>query len=382
MGVVEAGRSSARTVGSGLQLTDIGFSFTEGATVLAGVFLDAAPGELVALLGPSGCGKTTLLRVIAGLETPSRGSVRLGGRVLTDVSTGAAVAPQNRGVAMVFQNWALFPHLDVAHNITFGMPKELRSDGRLLAETLAMVGLDGMEARRPAELSGGQQQRVALGRALAQRPDVLLLDEPFSNLDPALRSRVRAEVRELLGSLGTTTVLVTHDREEALLLGDRVALLADRTVVAEGDPVDLYRRPPDRFTARFLGDVVTLDGVATGGRVNTALGVLRCAEEVEGSVEVMLRPEQIRIARTDGPPGPGDGSGIPGNGPEGVLATVDDVAFHGPITDYTVSITDMRVGEVQLGVRTVGTPIAAVGCGVLLFGPVEPVVTWPLTEGG
>lgn len=359
-------------IGSGLALTDIGFSFGEGPPVLEGVNLDTAPGELLALLGPSGCGKTTLLRVIAGLESPSGGSVRVGDRVLTDVDANIHVTPQRRGVAMVFQNWALFPHLDVARNITFGMPREQRSDGRLLAETIAMVGLEGMERRRPAELSGGQQQRVALGRALAQRPEVLLLDEPFSNLDPALRSRVRTEVRGLLRSLGTTTVLVTHDREEALSLGDRVALLAERTVVAQGDPVDLYRSPPDRFTAHFLGDVVTLSGVAADGRVTTALGVHRCGHDVEGGVEVMLRPEQIGIANPAGALQPG----------AGIAGIVDDIAFHGPTTDYTVSITATRNRDAgspdpPLSVRTVGTPIAEVGSEVMLFGPTEAVVTWP-----
>lgn len=273
---------------------------------------------------------------------------------------------------MVFQSWALFPHLDVAANVAFGIPKELRADSGLLAETLTMVGLDGLERRRPSELSGGQQQRVALGRAVAQRPDVLLLDEPFSNLDPSLRARVRAEVRELLASLGTTTVLVTHDREEALLLGDRVALLHGGRVVASGDPVELYRRPPDRWSARFLGEVVMLRGRASGGLVRTVLGELRSTGVADGPVEVMLRPEQIMIRRAGVPPHPvGTAPGVDRDR-EGVPATVGDVAFHGPLTDYRIA-----VGETELAATAVGVPVAVPGDEVLAFGPPDEVVAWP-----
>lgn len=273
---------------------------------------------------------------------------------------------------MVFQNWALFPHLDVADNVAFGIPKELRAGGDLLAETLAMVGLEGLERRRPSELSGGQQQRVALGRAVAQRPDVLLLDEPFSNLDPSLRARVRAEVRELLASLGTTTVLVTHDREEALLLGDRVALLHHGRVVASGDPVELYRRPPDRWSARFLGEVVMLRGDASGGLVRTVLGELRSSGATDGPVEVMLRPEQITIRRSDGAVDPIGTVHAPDHGPAGVPATVGDVAFSGPLTDYRVV-----VAGTELAATAVGVPVAGPGDRVLAFGPGGEVVTWP-----
>lgn len=357
---------------AGLGLEEITFSYDTARGVLDGITLEARPGELLSLLGPSGCGKTTLLRIIAGLERPSAGSVRVAGRVLTDATLGVDVAPRKRGVAMVFQNWALFPHLDVADNIAFGIPKALRGDGRLLAETLAMVGLDGFERRRPAELSGGQQQRVALGRAVAQRPDVLLLDEPFSNLDPSLRTRVRDEVRELLTSLGTTTVLVTHDREEALLLGDRVALLHEGRVVASGDPIELYRRPPDDWSARFLGDVVMIGGEASDGLVRTVLGQLRCSGATDGPVEVMLRPEQITIHRSGEAPGPTGTNCDPNKGLEGVPATVRDVAFHGPVTNYRVI-----VAGTELAATAVGTPVAVVGDEVVVIGPGETVVAWP-----
>jgi iron(III) transport system ATP-binding protein len=357
---------------AGLALEGISFSYGTGPRVLDGITLEARPGELLSLLGPSGCGKTTLLRVVAGLERPAAGSVRVAGRVLTDATGEVDLAPQKRGVAMVFQNWALFPHLDVADNIAFGIPKALRADGGLLTETLAMVGLVGFERRRPAELSGGQQQRVALGRAVAQRPDVLLLDEPFSNLDPSLRASVRAEVRELLASLGTTTVLVTHDREEAMLLGDRVALLRDGRVVASGDPVDLYRTPPDRWSAGFLGEVVLLSGDATGGFVSTVIGKLRCTGTPEGKIEVMLRPEQITV-RPLGATDRGFDEGSAGAGDrESAVGTVIAVAFHGQLTGYRVAVSGIELAAVAVGV-----PVANVGDEVFVHGPAEPVVGWP-----
>lgn len=357
---------------TGLAVREISFSYGDLPGVLDGITLEARPGELLSLLGPSGCGKTTLLRIIAGLERPAAGSVTVAGRVLTDIDGGVEVAPQKRGVAMVFQNWALFPHLDVADNISFGIPKALRADGRLLTETLTMVGLVGLEGRRPDELSGGQQQRVALARAVAQRPDVLLLDEPFSNLDPSLRARVRAEVRELLASLGTTTVLVTHDREEALLLGDRVALLHGGRVVASGDPVELYRWPPDGWSARFLGDVVMLQGEASGGLVQTVLGELVCPGATDGTVEVMLRPEQITVLRSGGAPNSSGSDLVPMRGPDGVPAMVRDVAFQGPVTNYR-----LIVSGTELVATAVGVPVAAAGDEVVVVGPVGGVVAWP-----
>lgn len=361
---------------AGLDLERIAFSYQDHSAVLDEITLDVRPGELLSLLGPSGCGKTTLLRVIAGLESPSGGSVRVAGRALTDVAAGIDLPPQKRGVAMVFQNWALFPHLDVAENVAFGIPKELRADGSLLADTLAMVGLVGLERRRPSELSGGQQQRVALGRAVAQRPDVLLLDEPFSNLDPSLRAKVRAEVRELLASLGTTTVLVTHDREEALLLGDRVALLHDGAVVASGDPVELYLRPPDMWSAQFLGDVVMLRGEATGGLVRTVLGELNGAALADGPVEVMLRPEQVTVRRPRGSAGAAGVDSGSQRDAEGVRATVRAVAFHGPVTDYRVV-----VAGTEIAASAVGAPVAEPGEEVTVVGPTEAVVAWPVTAG-
>ena len=215
-----------------------------------GVDLVVAPGRTTALLGPSGCGKSTLLRLVAGLEPPDAGTIRLDGRDL------ARVPPQRRGIGMVFQDFALFPHLDVAGNVAFGLverrwPRE-RRDARV-GELLDAVGLEGLERRRPHELSGGQQQRVALARALAPRPSLLLLDEPLSNLDRTLRDELTAELAALLSDLEVQAIHVTHDQNEAFALADRVALMRDGRIVQEDTPEALMASPRDAWTARFLG---------------------------------------------------------------------------------------------------------------------------------
>lgn len=357
----------------GLVVAGLGFAYPGGHDVLDSVDLEVSAGELVVLLGPSACGKTTLLRLIAGLEQAAAGSVYIGGRVVTDVARGIGVPPQRRGVAMVFQDWALLPHLDVAGNITLGMPASVRADGSLLARTLEMVGLVGLGQRRPHELSGGQRQRVAVGRAVAQRPDVLLLDEPFSNLDPSLRERVRGEVHELLRSLGTTTVLVTHDREEALVLADRLALMDGGAVVASGDPVELYRNPPDAFTAGFLGEVVTLSGDATDGRVRTAIGVLAAPDAPDGPVEVMLRPEQLTIEECSSA-----GTRDDPTRPDGLRGSVTSVSFHGAFTGYRVLVDTADLGDGpppprEVVVGAAGVPTVSVGAEVVVSGPSGPV---------
>ena len=232
----------ADTTPTGLRVDNLSVAYG-GPPVLTDLSLEIAPGELVALLGPSGCGKTTLLRSIAGLERPTHGTISVGGRVVTDNEN--FVPPERRRIGMVFQDGALFPHLDVQRNVAYGLPRDQRRNGRV-DEALAMVGLADVADRMPGTLSGGQQQRVALARALAPRPGVLLLDEPFSNLDATLRLQVRAEMHRLLVDLGITTIFVTHDQEEAFVLGDRVAVLHDGHLVQVGTPDDLYRRPADR----------------------------------------------------------------------------------------------------------------------------------------
>ncbi len=270
---------------------------------VSGLDLDARPGELLALLGPSGCGKTTTLRLIAGFEEPDAGRIEIGGRMVAEVGPKGCRCepPERRRVGMVFQDYALFPHLSVARNVSFGLPRGGRGehDGRVAA-ALAAVGLDGLGGRMPDQLSGGQQQRVALARALAPNPDLILLDEPFSNLDAEMRAAVREEVREILRRAGATVVLVTHDQEEALSLADRVAVMWDGAIVQAGPPEELYHRPVSRAVAAFVGDAQFLPGEASGRRVATVLGDLPVNGQATGPVEVMLRPEALRLAPAQG----------------------------------------------------------------------------------
>src|SRR4051812_16458264 len=235
------------------------------------VSLQVADGEFVVLLGPSGCGKTTTLRMVAGFIEPTAGQVRLGGGGVT------LLPPWKRNTGMVFQSYALFPHLTVAQNVAFGLEmRKLPKDdiGKRVEEALALVRLSGFGARLPRQLSGGQQQRVALARALAIRPDVLLLDEPLSNLDAKLRQEVRVEIRELQRQLGLTTVMVTHDQEEALTMADRLVVMNEGIVHQVGSQRDLYERPADRFVAGFVGRTTFLTGtVESPGRFRTDGGL-------------------------------------------------------------------------------------------------------------
>jgi iron(III) transport system ATP-binding protein len=250
-------------------------------------------GEVVALLGPSGCGKTTLLRLIAGFETPDAGTVTVAGTHVA--GAGCWIPPERRRVGMVFQDYALFPHLTVTENVAFGIPRKDRS--ARVPMLLALVDLCGLGNRYPHELSGGQQQRVALARALAPAPEAILLDEPWSNVDPHLRSELRDEVAAILRPLGVTVVLVTHDREEAFSLADRIALMRDGTIIQEGTPEELYQAPASRWAAEFVGAANFVPGTVSNGRVNTSLGSFP-ANGASGAVdvEVLVRPELLELA--------------------------------------------------------------------------------------
>jgi iron(III) transport system ATP-binding protein len=267
-----------------------------GQPVLQGLDLEVPAGSLTAVLGLSGCGKTTLLRVIAGFERAERGTVSLAGRTLDDGAT--FLAPERRRIGYVPQEGALFPHLSVQDNVGFALTRSERR-GKQVARLLEMVGIAPLATRMPNELSGGEQQRVALARALAPRPDALLLDEPFSSLDASLRSRVREEVHGLLRGQGVTTVLVTHDQEEALSLADTVAVLRDGKIVQQGAPADLYEQPSDERLARFLGAVNLVAADFEDGSARTALGRLPVRGE-RGAIGraaglVMIRPEQLEV---------------------------------------------------------------------------------------
>jgi iron(III) transport system ATP-binding protein len=283
--------------------------------VLQGLDLDVPAGSLTAVLGGSGCGKTTLLRTIAGFERGERGTVSLGARTLDDGMT--FVAPEQRRIGYVPQEGALFPHLNVEANVGFGLPRRERR-GSAVAALLEMVGIAPLARRLPHQLSGGEQQRVALARALARRPDALLLDEPFSSLDASLRAHVREEVHALLGEQGVTTVLVTHDQEEALSLADEVAVLRDGRIVQQGTPAALYDGPVDEQLARFLGAVNVLPADFDADVAITALGPLtlrggRAALPPGGasSGAVMVRPEQLHVS-PGRPAGSDSGWGVGG----------------------------------------------------------------------
>jgi iron(III) transport system ATP-binding protein len=249
-------------------------------------------GEFVALLGPSGCGKTTLLRLVAGFERPDAGEIAIEER--TVVAPGTWVPAHARGIGMVFQEYALFPHLSVEQNVGFGVR---RGDRRTrVPELLRLVGLEGFAQRFPHELSGGQQQRVALARALAPQPSVVLLDEPWSNIDPLLRAAMRAELAEILRGIDVTVLFVTHDREEAFSLADRIALMRDGTVVQTGAPEELYLSPADRWTAEFVGAANFLPGRIADGLVETLIGRFPVANlNGHTSVEALIRPEQLEL---------------------------------------------------------------------------------------
>jgi iron(III) transport system ATP-binding protein len=280
-----------------LAITDLYKAFGTNA-VLTGVDLTVPTGSLTAILGPSGSGKTTLLRLIAGFERCDRGTINLGGKVV-DAAGATWVPSERRRIGYVPQEGSLFPHLTVRKNIGFGLPRGARDGGRV-DELLELIGMAGLGARYPHQLSGGQQQRVALARALATRPDLVLLDEPFSALDPSLRSGVRADVKRLLSAAGATALLVTHDQDEALSLADRVAVIRCGCVCQCDTPEGLYDAPTDTEIAGFVGDANLVPGVLFDGSVKTALGDLSChcrvaARAAATDAVVLIRPEQVKL---------------------------------------------------------------------------------------
>ncbi|MFL5516627.1 MAG: ABC transporter ATP-binding protein [Gemmatimonadales bacterium] len=338
----------------------------DGTLAVDRVSLALERGEMLALLGPSGSGKTTTLRLLAGFESPDAG------RVLVDGEDVTGVEPVARRFGMVFQHYALFPHLDVGANVAFGL-ESLGVRGaeldRRVAEALALVDLTGFERRRIGQLSGGQQQRVALARALAPEPKVLLLDEPLSNLDPSLRERTRHELRELIRRLGITTVLVTHEQEEAFDLGDRVAVLRQGRLEQVGTPDELYAEPANLFVGGFVGrssvvPAMVLGPADAGNEVRVAIeGVEWHLEGVgaaaAGPAELLLRPEALRF----GPEGPGAL-------PVTVLASrfVGPGALFATATETGVTIEVMApVRSVEPGARAAIMPSRRAGGGIHLY---------------
>ena len=281
----------------GLQLKGVSKQFDSGDAPVRAVnevALTVDHGEFIALLGPSGCGKTTTLRLIAGFERVDAGAIEINGMLVANSSVH--LPPERRRVGMVFQEYALFPHVSVLANIEFGLRRMAATDKRArTGEILDLTGLAGLEGRMPHELSGGQQQRVALARALAPNPALILLDEPFSNLDAGLRARVRAELGDILHAAETTAIFVTHDQEEALSLVDRVAVMLNGSVEQVASPHELYTNPATRTVAEFIGDANFLPGFGHGDTIECELGILAKRKQIHGQVDILLRPENIEL---------------------------------------------------------------------------------------
>ncbi len=341
-----------------LEVTGLRKSFgTGGARVNAvdGVSLSVRAGALLTMLGPSGCGKTTTLRCIAGLERPEAGRIVIGGRVVADAERGVFVPASERGIGMVFQSYAIWPHMSVFENVAFPLrvargrryaEAEIRS---AVGTALAMVRLSGTEARRATQLSGGQQQRLAFARGIVRTPSLLLLDEPLSNLDARLRDEMRGELTRLQATLGLTTVYVTHDQAEALALSDEVALFQAGRIVQRGAPADMYRRPASRFVAGFIGAANFIAGTVESGAeesggaggvsVRTGHGPMRCMADAAvapgAAVTLSVRPETIGLSAER-----------PATAANVVAATVASRSFLGEVVEYVVD-----TGQEELRVR-------------------------------
>ena len=311
---------------SKLVLANLGKRYGDAAPAVSGVSLTLAQGEFVSLLGPSGCGKTTTLRMIAGFMEPSEGSIALDGRVIS--APGAVVPPEKRGMSMIFQSYAIWPNMTVRENVAFGLRLRKLSSADIVRRTdtmLDIVKLSHLADRYPAELSGGQQQRVALARAIVIEPDVLLLDEPLSNLDASLREEMRAEIRRLHDAFRITTVYVTHDQAEAMVTSDRIVVMNAGRIEQVADPVTLYQRPATRFAAAFIGRTNILDGVVDGDTLRfPGFGVP--AASIEGT-SVSVRPQSIGMFRNQGQLGRG----------WWVEGRVTERAYLGEYWDYAVT---------------------------------------------
>jgi iron(III) transport system ATP-binding protein len=330
---------------------------------VADLDLTVRPGELVALLGPSGCGKTTTLRLVAGFLAPDSGEIRVGDRVLS--SPTVVIPPERRRMAMIFQSYALWPHMTVAQNVAYGLrfagvPRPERE--RRVEAMLQVVQLGGYGARYPGELSGGQQQRVAVARALVVEPEILLLDEPLSNLDASLREEMRFEIRRLHEQFGITTLYVTHDQAEAMVISDRVAVLREGRVVQAGASRELFEQPRTRFVAEFIGKTNLIDAVADGP-ASVARGGLRLRVAADGLTErapavVSIRPHQIVL-------GPA-GAGAPA-GPNVLAGSVIRASYLGDTVDYQV-----RLEGSDVVLRVTGPAPARVRAGELVAVTVPP----------
>ena len=294
-------------------------------TVVNAIDFTVGEKEIFALLGPSGCGKTTTLRLIAGFEKADHGKIELLGQPIG--GKGTHVPPEKRGVGFVFQNYALFPHLSVIQNVAFGL-KDLPKAKRMkrAEELLEMVRLQDLQHRSPQAMSGGEQQRVALSRSMGPNPKLILLDEPFSSLDPELRESTRLEVHKLLKSVKMSAILVTHDTEEALSFADRIAVMRQGQIEQVGTPEEIYHKPETAFVANFLGQSNIIQGIADGRRVQTQLGQLQIESPAFGQVSVSIRPEHLVMETPNG----------------GCVGTVCKRDFKGSDLTYEIDFNDHR----------------------------------------
>jgi iron(III) transport system ATP-binding protein len=299
MSTLPSGRSrrrrAAATIAARLTLEGVGRSYGR-FTALQDVDLDIAPGEVVSLLGQSGCGKTTLLRIAAGVEVPSAGRVLVDGQEVASATT--FVPPERRSIGLMFQDYALFPHLTMLRNVMFGLTAlDRREREQEALAALARVGLEHLAGAYPHEASGGEQQRAALARAIVPRPGILLMDEPFSGLDSRLRDSVRGETLSVLREAGATALVVTHDPEEAMQMSDRIVLMRRGRIVQAGSAQDLYDRPQSLFVARFFSHLNEMEGTMLSGRAVTRVGAFEAAGRDEGeAVMVAIRPQGVRLA--------------------------------------------------------------------------------------
>jgi len=312
-----------------LTVNNLTKSFDESGPVVDSLNFEVKEHEIFALLGPSGCGKTTCLRLISGFERADNGEVRVDGHLLE--SPSQHVAPQDRGIGFVFQDYALFPHLSVIDNVAFGLTDIPKHKRKVYAEeVLCRTGMGDYKDRNPSELSGGQQQRVALARAIAPKPKLVLLDEPFSNLDAMLRDTTRKEVRDILKKAGMSALLVTHDQEEALSFADRIAVMNNGQIEQVGTPEEVYYNPKTKFVAQFLGRTNIFKADADGGsKANTNLGALNLNCDASGSVLCSIRPEHLTLEK-------------PTNQPPEEVGTVLGREFKGHDITYHVQLRDEK----------------------------------------